>query len=71
MGERLRQFFGVPSLSVFFTIVIGFVIVAVVMATVLEGKSPLLKVVVFAAFILVIRGVGELARYLQKNREQR
>jgi len=71
VGEKLRRFFGFPSLSAFFTVVIGFVIAAVIMTTVLEGKSPLLKVVGFVAFIFVIRGVGELVRYLQKKREQR
>ena len=70
MGEKLRQFFGVPSLSAFFTIVIGFVIVAFLMATVLEGKSAIFKVIVFVALILVIRGVGARVRYFQKNREQ-
>lgn len=71
MGEKLRQFFGVPSLSAFFTIVIGPVVVAVLMTTVLEGKSAIFKILVFTALILVSRGVGELVRYFQKNREQR
>lgn len=71
MGEKLRQFFGVPSLSSFFTIVIGSVTVAVLMTTVLEGKSAIFKVIVFVALIFAICGVGALVRYFQKNREQR
>ncbi|ACR18440.1 hypothetical protein L3H50_10080 [Corynebacterium sp. MC-04] len=71
MGEKLRQFFGVPSLSAFFTIIIGCVAVAVFMTTAMADQSPVLRVIVFVALIFVIRGVGALVRYFQKNREQR
>lgn len=43
MGEKLRQFFGVPSLNAFFTIIIGCVAVAVFMTTAMADQSPVLR----------------------------
>jgi len=67
MGEKLRQFFGVPSLSVFFTFLIGCVSVPVIIAAAMEGKSLVLKALVFVVLLLAIRGVSALVRYFQKR----
>lgn len=69
MAEKIRQFFGVPSLGVFFTLVICVVVTVGIMAKVMEGKSFILQLLIFVALIFVIRGGGALVRYFQKNRE--